>query len=180
MRPTVKALFRRLSTSVVIIAFVAGLPGLADAQALRVGPGEHGEPPRSVPGPEGLLAATAGTPPDDRLIRIRRRLAAQPHEASLVLDASALPLTTWRSARGFQEAAAPQAEPPQGTPSSTGPIIATVLGAALFGYFLARGSGEAEDQVAARETKDELVDFTLFAVSVTLLGTGTFMLVAGQ
>ena len=98
----------------------------------------------------------------------------------MVLDVRALPLAAGRPGFGFRQAAPPQDQPPQSTPSSTGPIIATVFGAALFGYFLVRSSSEAEDKATARETKDELADFALLAVSVTLLGTGTFMLVAGQ
>lgn len=105
---------------------------------------------------------------------------AHSDEAPLVLDLSALPLAAGRPGLGFRQAAAPQDEPSESTPGSTGPIIATVLGAVLFGYFLVRSSGDAEDQVIVRDTKDELADFTLFAVSLTLLGAGTFMLVAGH
>ena len=117
-----------------------------------------------------------------RLSRVRRHWTSVTDPAVL---ADAVSSIEWGERAGGvwvgrQDQPADQDAVSAGGRSRLGSILVTAAGAALFGYFLARGSQEVEDQQKARDTKQEIGDFTLFAGAVTLLGTGTVMLLTGS
>ena len=64
--------------------------------------------------------------------------------------------------------------------SKAGAIGALLTGVGLFGYFLSRGPTKLDDELQLRGERSEMVDFTIFAGAVTLIGTGVVMLVSGS
>ena len=121
----------------------------------------------------------------NKLKHIREQLITRPENifSPVASETLLLPSAPWN--RQFFFAQEGSTQPTENSESQqsqriVGPVIASVIGGVLFGYFLKRNVGSSGGQVTTRDTKAEMIDYALLAGSVSILGTGIVMLVSDR
>ena len=123
-------------------------------------------------GPLPARAVSLASSSSADLLRVRRLLA---EPAGWVGDAAAA-----EAARATQDGQDDRPPPASGGRRKAGAMVALMVGVGLFGFFLTRGPKKIDEMIELRGERSEIADFTLFAGAVTLIGTGTVMLLAGS
>jgi hypothetical protein len=128
---------------------------------------------------------SSGHASSNELKYIREQLIMRPENIfSPVVSEALLPSSApWK--RQFFSAQEGSTQPTEDSESQqsqriVGPVIASVIGGVLFGYFLKRNAGSSGGQVTTRDTKAEMMDYALFAGSVSILGAGLVMLMSDR
>ena len=135
--------------------------------------------------PTQVVDEFLGHASSNELKHIREQLITRPENIFSPVASETLlpPSRPWNRQFFFaQEGATQPTEDSESQQSQgiVGPVIASVIGGVLFGYFLKRNAGSSGGQVTTRDTQAEMIDYALLAGSVSILGTGLVMLVADR